>query len=94
MTEKEAKDFVANKSPFHKGYFASEEEYAEFQSNVSLEQFQKRYGKRKGLNKFHKYQKRRQYINSLQYYIDKYGEIDGMKNGKNIINLKLFLDKK
>lgn len=79
MSTHEAKEYVSNKSPFHRNFFKSDEEYTKAQSNVSLEQFQKRHGKREGLKKFQEYQNLRRYMVSLPYYIEQYGEELGLE---------------
>jgi len=82
MSKKEAEEFVKEKSPFHREYFETEEDYLNFQSNVSLEKFQERYGKREGARKYQEYSEQRKYIASEQYFIDKYGKIIGKKKWK------------
>jgi len=94
MSEKEAKEYVSKKSPFHRAYFESDSEYKESQSVISLDKFQKRHGKEKGEIKFLEYCELRKHIASPFYYIEKLGEEEGRKKWAKISKSKAITRKK
>jgi very-short-patch-repair endonuclease len=68
----------------------SEEEFREFNLSraVTLENLERKYGTKDGKLKFEEYCNKQSYSNSIDYFIEKYGKIEGTKRYLTIIKKK------
>lgn len=86
----EYKEFQRNKNSFEykqQKYGWTQEEFDEFNASraVTSKNLIKKYGEEKGLEVFNEYRKKQaKNGNSLEYFIEKYGEIEGIKKYKEV----------